>query len=125
MVSGVARLELTIIPQRFSVVHHRAERLTEFMRNRTGQRRHGLAATGVGGERQVSQAVDLGPPPCAALEQQPDDQHRLDTRAPATIRTVPRYSPHSVGPRNCTSLPGGRRLSAMSQRSISRQSNAG
>ena len=67
--------------KRLGVVHHRAEGLTELMRNRAGQRRHRLAATGVGGERQVPPAVDLGPLPCAALVQEPDDQERLDEPA--------------------------------------------
>ena len=48
------------------------------MCHRAGQRRHRLAAAGIGGECQVPPAVDLGPPPCAALEQQPDNQQRLD-----------------------------------------------
>ena len=64
--------------QRLGVVDHRAERLTELMGNRARQRRHRLAATGVGGERQVPPALDLGPLPCAALVQEPDDQERLD-----------------------------------------------
>ena len=48
------------------------------MGNRAGQRRHRLATTGVGGERQVPPALDLGPSACAALIQEPDDQERLD-----------------------------------------------
>ena len=64
--------------QRLGVVHHRTEGLTELMCDRAGQRRHRRAATGVSGECQVPPAVDLGPLPCAALEQEPDDQERLD-----------------------------------------------
>ena len=64
--------------KRLGVVHHRTERLNELMQNRVSQRRHRLAAAGVSGERQVPPAVDLGPLPGAALEQQPDDQERLD-----------------------------------------------
>ena len=64
--------------QRLGVVHHRTERLSELMSYRGGQRRHRLAATGVGGESQVSPALDLGAPPCAALVQEPDDQERLE-----------------------------------------------
>ena len=64
--------------KRLGVVHDRTEGLTELMGNRAGQRRHRLAATGVGGERQVPPAVDLGPLPCAALVQEPDDQERLE-----------------------------------------------
>ena len=78
IVSGRRTLAATIICSACGVVHHRAQGLTELMGNRAGQRRHRLAATGVGGERQVPPAVDLGPLPCAALVQEPDDQERLD-----------------------------------------------
>ena len=54
--------------QRLGVVHHRTERLSELMSNRGSQGGHRLAATGVGGEHQVSPAVDLGPLPCATLD---------------------------------------------------------
>ena len=64
--------------QRLGVVHEGRERLAELMPNRTRQRRHRLAATRVSGEGQVPPAVDLGPLPCAALEQEPDNQERLD-----------------------------------------------
>ena len=65
-------------PTRLGVVDHRAEGLTELMGNRARQRRHRLATIGVGGERQVPPALDLGPLPRAALVQEPDDQERLD-----------------------------------------------
>ena len=64
--------------KRLGVVHHRIEGLTELMGDRAGQRRHRLAAIGVGGERQVPPALHLGPLPCAALVQEPDNQERLD-----------------------------------------------
>jgi hypothetical protein len=48
------------------------------MCNRVIERRHRLAATEVSGECQVPPAVDLGAPPGAALEQEPDNQERLD-----------------------------------------------
>ena len=64
--------------KRFGVVDHRAERLAELMRNRAGQRRHGDPATGIGGERQILSTLDFGAQPCAALEQQPDDQQCLN-----------------------------------------------
>ena len=100
--------------KRLGVVHHRAEGLTELMCNRAGQRRHRLAATGVGGERQVPPAVDLGPLPCAALVQEPDDQERLDGqhadraqhRAPVfaatgSDRDSARRCPAATGSRGC------------------------
>ena len=64
--------------QRLGVVDHRAEGLTELMRNRARQRRHRLTAIGVRGERQVPAAVQLGPLPRAALVQESDNQQRLD-----------------------------------------------
>ena len=64
--------------QRFGVEYHRTQGLTELMCDRAGQRGHRRATTGVSGECQVPPAVDLGPYPRAALEQQPDDQERLD-----------------------------------------------
>ena len=67
--------------QRLRVVHYGAERLTELVSNRARQRRHRFPAVGVGGERQVPPAFHLGPLPCAALVQEPDDQERLDERA--------------------------------------------
>ena len=67
-------------PTRLGVVDHRGERLTELMSDRTGQRRHRLTAAGVGGERQVPPALDLGPSACAALIQESDDQERLDSQ---------------------------------------------
>ena len=100
--------------QRLGVVHDRTERLTELMSNRAGQRRHRLAATGVGGERQVPPALDLGPLPCAALVQEPDDQERLDGqradgaqhRAPVfaatgSERDSARRCPAATGSREC------------------------
>ena len=48
-------------PTRLGVVDHRAEGLTEFMGNRTRQRRHRQATTGVGGERQVLPALESRP----------------------------------------------------------------
>ena len=84
------------------------------MCNRAGQRRHRLAAAGVGGERQVPPAVDLGPLPCAALIQEPDDQERLDGqhadgaqhRAPVfaatgSERDSARRCPAATGSRGC------------------------
>ena len=65
-------------PTRLGVVDHRAERLSEFMGNRTRQRRHREATTGVGGERQVVPALEFGPSSCAALIEQSDDQERLN-----------------------------------------------
>ena len=52
--------------QRLGVVDHRTERLSELMSNRGRQGGHRLAATGVGGECEVSPAVDLSSPPCHA-----------------------------------------------------------
>ena len=100
--------------KRLGVVDHRAEGLTELMGDRARQRRHRLAATGVGGERQVPAAVDLGPLPCAALVQEPDDQQRLDGqhadgaqhRAPVfaatgSERDSARRCPAATGSRGC------------------------
>ena len=101
-------------PTRLGVVDHRAEGLTELMGNRARQRRHRLAATGVGGERQVPPALDLGPSACAALVQEPDDQERLDGqhadgaqhRAPVfaatgSERDSARRCPAATGSREC------------------------
>ena len=64
--------------QRLSVVNHRAEGLTELMGNRVRQDGHRLSATGVGRDREVSAAVQLGPLPGAALVEETDNQQRLD-----------------------------------------------
>ena len=101
-------------PTRLGVVNHRAEGLTELMGNRARQRRHRQATTGVGGERQVPPALDLGPAACAALIQEPDDQERLDGqyadgaehRAPVCVATgserdSARRCPAATGSRGC------------------------
>ena len=99
--------------KRLGVVHHRAERLTELMGNRARQRRHRLAAIGVGGERQVPPAVDLGPLPCAALVQEPDDQERLDDqRADRAEHREPVFLPQARtrdSARRCPAATGSRR----------------
>ena len=82
--------------KRFGVEHHRTQGLTELMCDRAGQRRHRRAATGVSGECQVPPAVDLGPLPCAALEQQPDNQERLDgQRAGGAQNRDPVFAPQA------------------------------
>jgi hypothetical protein len=69
------------------------------MGNRAGQRRHRLATTGVGGKRQVPPAVDLGPLPCAALVQEPDNQERLDDhRAGRAQHRGPVFAPQTGPP---------------------------
>jgi len=64
--------------QGMGVVNHRAERLTELMRDRICQRRHRLTAVGISGERQIPSAVQLGPLPCAPLIEEADNEKRLD-----------------------------------------------
>ena len=64
--------------KRLGVVHDPTEGLSELMCNRAGQRRHRGPATDVSRECQVPPAVDLGSLPRATLEQQPDNQQRLD-----------------------------------------------
>ena len=66
------------------------------MRDRAGQRRHRLTAAGVGGERQVPSAVQLGPLPCAALVQEADNQKRLDgQRASRDEHRAPVFLPQA------------------------------
>ena len=82
--------------ERLGVVQNRAEWLAELMQNRVRERRHGLAAIGVGGERQVPAAVDLGALPCAALEQEPDDQERLDDQCAGRAQNrAPVFAPQA------------------------------
>src|ERR1700752_4299401 len=83
-------------PPRLGVVDHRAEGLTELVRNRARQRRHRLAATRISGERQVPTAVALGTFPRAALVQQPDDEERLDgQRADGAEHCAPVCAPQT------------------------------
>ena len=112
IVSDVARFGDDHHLKRLGVVHHRAEGLTELVGNRAGQRRHRLAATGVGGERQVPPALDLGPLPCAALVQESDNQQRLDgQRADRAQHRDPVFAPQARSrdsARRCPAAAGSR-----------------
>ncbi len=115
--------------QRLRVVHHRTERLTELVGDRARQRRHRLAAAGVGGERQVPPALDLGPLPCAALVQEPDDQQRLDDqRAGGAQHRAPVFAATGSerdSARRCRAATGSRRCPTAAARASRRSVGPG
>ena len=78
---------------------HRTERLPDLVRDRARQRRHRLAAPGIGGEREIPPTLEFSPLACAALVYEPADQKDWTSSTPMAPSTVPLYCCHALGVR--------------------------